>query len=88
MFQWEMRVAEFPTGMVDLRVGIFLLSLKISDQSFIPHAIKKTVPSSLVAHTEKPKQNDQYGIDFISDKKAPGFLDVHIAGLTYGCHFN
>ena len=34
MFKWETRLAEFPTGAVYQRVGIFLSSLKISDRFF------------------------------------------------------
>ena len=59
MFQWETKVAEFSTGVVDPRVGIFLSSLKISDRYNFSHAIKKTVPSSLVSHMEMPEQNSK-----------------------------
>ena len=33
-FQWETRLAEFPTGTVDPWVGIFLSTLNISEQFF------------------------------------------------------
>ena len=44
-------VAEFPTGVVDTWTGIFL------SQFIFSHAIKKSVPYFLVAHTEMPEQN-------------------------------
>ena len=58
-FQWETRLAEFPTGAVDPKVGIFLLSLKIRDRFFFSHAIKKIVPFPLIAHMEMQKQNEE-----------------------------
>ena len=60
LYQWEKRIAEFPTERWNqLRVGIFLSSLKISDRFFFSHAIKKTLPSSLVGHMDMPKQNEE-----------------------------
>ena len=59
MFQWETRLAEFPTGTFDQRVCNFLLSMKISDRFFFSYAIKKTVSSSLVAHMEMPERNGE-----------------------------
>ena len=59
MFQWEARLAEFLTKAVDARVGIFLSSMNISDRFCFSHAIKKTVPSSLVSDTEMPEQNGE-----------------------------
>ena len=35
--QWETRL-EFPTGMVDPRVGIFLSTLNVNDRFFFSHA--------------------------------------------------
>ena len=51
------RLAEFPTGAYYPWVSSFLLSLKIIDQFFFSHAIKKTVP--FVSHMEMLQQNVQ-----------------------------
>ena len=36
-FQWETRLAEFPTGTVDPRVGIFLKPLNTNDRFFFSY---------------------------------------------------
>ena len=42
---------------MDVKVGIFLSSLKIGDQFTFSHAIKKTVSSSLISHMEMLEPN-------------------------------
>ena len=81
----ETRLTVFPTGAVALRVGIFLSNRKSVINTFHSHAIKKTVPSSLVAHTEMPEQNDEkykFQQTAVSDQSLPSlplvqqFLDT------------
>ena len=38
-FQWEKKLAEFPTGMVGLRVGIFLSTLPMMDSIYLTYPV-------------------------------------------------
>ena len=55
---WHCGSAKFPTGAVNPRIGTFFFVVTENQWLLLfSHAIKKTVPSSLVAHTEMPEQN-------------------------------
>ena len=66
-FQWETRLPEFPIGAVDLKFGIFLVSLKINDGLIFSHAIKKIdAPLHPHPHPPTPTHTHQLSVFFSS----------------------